>query len=234
MEVNTTTTMAGEATKAVANNSINTVDTRQESVSSINSINSTASVVEALCPRQEHVGVFIPQKDLEEYWAVMQTNIPQLFAHGPPMQYARGTRLCTFVDGDESKPMLVEIVGSKFQEDIFTPLFAFYVVKCPESGSLACLHLTEAHDSWKVGWNCIPLTTRSLVQMDFHFILHGVLYSNTEFMEVAKRKWIPFEILGLVPIKILQNEVIQQQIVENTAAASRPSGDTCHYASRSR
>ncbi|KAL7491315.1 hypothetical protein ACHAWT_002009 [Skeletonema menzelii] len=110
-------------------------------------------------PTPEDIGRFIPQAELQTWWAYMQRRYPQVFPASDPCpnrQWPKDTKIRTYFDGDRSKELNAIILGSKMKVEPFSPSgeqYPMYVVRCPPSSNeLSYIHLTEAHeeDGWKV------------------------------------------------------------------------------------
>jgi hypothetical protein len=101
------------------------------------------------------VGVFITQPELAQWWAEMQKKYPASFlkADKCPLQHPYDQKLISFYDNDPTKPIRVEIVGSKFRVEEGTGKFAFYVIRYKDIGEIDFIHLTVCHEEdWKLGW----------------------------------------------------------------------------------
>jgi hypothetical protein len=109
----------------------------------------------------QDIGKYLSQAELSEWWTDMHNKFPQLFeSHYPcPKQHPPKTKLSTHLDQNPSRPIRVEVVGSKFRKDFATEKYAFYVVKHKQSGELAFIDWIEAHEAhiWQVGWDARPL-----------------------------------------------------------------------------
>jgi hypothetical protein len=108
-------------------------------------------------PKPSDVGKFISQGDLEAWWGEMARKYPpDVWGDDPcPKQHAQGTKLMTYFDDDPSKPMRIEILGSKFKVD-FQGNYAFYVVRFKGQTELTMIHWTAGHEEWKLGWDVPP------------------------------------------------------------------------------
>lgn len=113
-------------------------------------------------PTAADVGKFISQVELEEWWSEMARKYPpEVWGDDPcPTQHPQGTQLMTYFDDDPSKPMRVEVLGSKFQNEFPSGKYAFYVVRFKGQTELTMVHWTAAHEehNWKVGWDVPPPT----------------------------------------------------------------------------
>lgn len=106
-------------------------------------------------PCQGDVGQFIPQRDLEAWWAEMQRKHPSVFQKDDmcPQQVREGTAIRTYFDGDRNNEMKAVVVGSKFKNESYGDRYAMYVVRQPPTSPyLSFIHLTEVgeDDGWEV------------------------------------------------------------------------------------
>ncbi len=110
-------------------------------------------------PTPEDIGIFIPQEELQAWWADMQRKYPQIFPASDPCpdrQWPKDTKVRNYFDGDRSKEMNAIILGSTMTKEPLSPsgeVYPKYVVRFPPNSSeLSYIHLTEAHeeDGWEV------------------------------------------------------------------------------------
>ena len=110
-------------------------------------------------PTPDDIGRFIPQPELQAWWAYMQRRYPHVFPASDPCpsrQWPKDTKIRNYFDGDRSKEMNAIILGSKMTAEPYSPSgeeYPAYVVRCPPSSSdLSYIHLTDVHeeDGWKV------------------------------------------------------------------------------------
>jgi hypothetical protein len=108
-------------------------------------------------PTPSDVGKFIPQADVEAWWNDMAKKYPpDVWGDEPcPAQHAQGTKLMNYFDDDPSKPMRIEVLGSKFKQE-FQDKMAYYVVRFKGQTELTMIAWTAGHDDWKAGWDAPP------------------------------------------------------------------------------
>lgn len=107
-------------------------------------------------PTPADIGRFIPQSELQAWWAHMQRRYPQVFPASDPCpsrQWPKDTKIRNYFDGDRSQEMNAIILGSKMTVEPFFETNPAYVVRCPpNSHKLSYIHLTDVHeeDGWQV------------------------------------------------------------------------------------
>jgi hypothetical protein len=115
-------------------------------------------------PHPADVEKFLSEDQLTNWWSKMQRKFPQVFReHDPcPQQHAAGTKLIFYFDNDSNERTCVEVVGSKFRNEMGEGECAFYVVRYKGTGQLAFIHWAAAHEPhvWQVGWDSPPRKTR--------------------------------------------------------------------------
>jgi len=106
-------------------------------------------------PNEGDIGEFIPQRDLEAWWAEMQRKHPEVFQKDDacPRQVSEGTAIRAYFDGNRNKEMNAVVVGSMFQNESYGDKYAMYVVRQPPTSPfLSFIHLTEVgeEDGWEI------------------------------------------------------------------------------------
>jgi hypothetical protein len=76
-----------------------------------------------------------------------------------PEQYPKGVKLMCYENDDPSKPVRIEVVGSRWRKDTLMGKQAIYVVI--RDGEYEATEFTTAHEEepeigWSVGWDCPP------------------------------------------------------------------------------
>uniref|UniRef100_A0A7S3LGC6 Uncharacterized protein n=1 Tax=Amphora coffeiformis TaxID=265554 RepID=A0A7S3LGC6_9STRA len=113
-------------------------------------------------------GVFIPQKQLQTWWKTLQKKFPGIYPPNEPCpdQYPAGTRLMCYENDDPSKPVRIQIVGSRWRKDQLMGKQAIYVIQhCNDIGTdvYDATEFTTAHEEdpeigWTLGWDNPPPT----------------------------------------------------------------------------
>lgn len=78
-----------------------------------------------------------------------------------PMQFSAGTKMMCYENDDPSKPIRVQIVGSRWRKDKLMGKQAVYVIQHAQGGndSYDTTEFTTAHEEdpevgWSLGWDC--------------------------------------------------------------------------------
>jgi hypothetical protein len=117
-------------------------------------------------PTAADIGRFIPRRELEPWFQLMQQTYPQVFLPDDtlfgnyPDQHPMDQKLMTFFDDDPSKPMKCQVKGTRWITDGFgfgqEPKTPVYVILM--GGELTQIPFTSAHEEcgWKRGWDVVP------------------------------------------------------------------------------
>lgn len=111
-------------------------------------------------------GKFLSHAELLEWHQSMQRKHPQIFTADDKLfgtkqnkQHPMDTKLMTYFDDDASKPMRLQVRGSRWQIECGdkSPV---YIVKFQNSNELSQVEVTSAHEEggWQVGWDVPPPT----------------------------------------------------------------------------
>lgn len=106
---------------------------------------------------QNQVGRFIPTRELNEWHNKMKQMYPQVYPADDKLfgddreQHSYGTKLKTFFDGDITKPMVCEVVGSCWQTEFGTKE-PHYLIFMDGDDEISEIPLTSAHEEggWKI------------------------------------------------------------------------------------
>jgi hypothetical protein len=116
-------------------------------------------------PSKEDAGKFIPQKEIEVWWASQQKKFPGIYsADDPsPQQHPFNSRLMQYVDDDPNHAVRIEIKGSQWRKDKRMGKTPMYIVIVQDGkGDLTHTELTSAHEGdeigWQLGWDLPPPT----------------------------------------------------------------------------
>jgi hypothetical protein len=111
-------------------------------------------------PTPADEGKFLKEDELLAWHRSMQAKYPQVYTANDKLfgddgkQHAMGTKLMTWFDDDPSKPMRVEVRGSRWKIE-YGDKSPVYIVKFKGESELTQIELTSAHEDggWKVGWD---------------------------------------------------------------------------------
>ena len=114
-------------------------------------------------PTPADEGKFLGEAELLEWHRSMQRKYPQVFTADDKLfgdtgkQHPIGTKLMTYFDNDPSKPMRIEVRGSRWKLE-FGDRSPVYIVKFRGQDELTQIELTSAHEEggWQVGWDVPP------------------------------------------------------------------------------
>jgi hypothetical protein len=114
-------------------------------------------------PTEDDIGKFLPKEDLLEWHRQMQKKHPRVFTPDDKLfgtdgaQHVLGTKLMTFFDDDPSKPIRLEVMGSRWMIE-FGEKSPGYIVRHKGESGLSQIQLTSAHEEagWSHGWDRVP------------------------------------------------------------------------------
>lgn len=111
-------------------------------------------------PTAADVGKFLSEEELLAWHATMEQKYPQIFTADDKLfgtdgkRHPMGTKLMAFFDEDRSKPMRVEVQGSRWKIE-YGDKSLVYIVRFKDQTELSQIELTSAHEEsgWTVGWD---------------------------------------------------------------------------------